>query len=215
MIDFQVVVPQELVKVSQVTAVPGLPVRTLNVHGDDFRSVEEVLLNEVPSPSFVVVSKTQLLVQVPDSLSNDTITSISVLSTKLVITQRSFMRFRIGHTANKTRGILRLMQLFLKVLFTTPGSDIFSPQSGGGALIHLGKSVDAGSDLAGGLVVSVDTTTRQIIQMQGRNQAIPPDERLLSASVLSAGFNKNETALIASVQLTSMAGRSAIARLEV
>jgi len=53
------------------------------------------------------------------------------------------------------------------------------------------------------------------VQMQGRNQATPPDERLLSASVLSAGYSKTETALVASIQLTSMAGRSAIARLEV
>ena len=215
MIDFQVVVPQEMVKVSQVTAVTGLPVRTLSVHGDDFRSVDEVLMNEVPSPSFAVLSKTQLLAQVPDALLGDTITSISVLSTKLVITQRSFLRFRIGPTANKTRGILRLMQLYLKVLFTTPGTDIFSPNSGGGALAHLGQGVNAGSDLASGLVVAVDTTTRQIVQMQGRNQSIPPDERLLSAAVISAGYSKADTALVASIQLTSLAGRSAVARLEV
>lgn len=217
MIDFQVATPQEMVNVSQVLNVPGLAIRTLDIRGDDFRSVDEVRMNEVLSPSVVVMSRTRLWAEVPDSLKDSTITSISVLSSRLIITPRSFIRFRIGRNANKTSGILRLMQLFLKILFTTPGSDIFSPSSGGGALVHIGQTVgkEQGTDVAAALVVSVDSTTRQIIQTQGRNSAIPPDERLLSAKVLSAGFNKNETALVASVELLSMAGRSAVARLEI
>lgn len=216
-VDLQCAFPQEMVKVSQVLPVPGMAIRTLDVFGDDFRSVDEVLMNEMPSPSVVVLSKTRLLAEVPDALKSSSITSISVLSRRLTITPRSYIKFRIGPSASKTRGILRLMQLFLKVLFTTPGTDIFAPKSGGGALVHLGQSIDVGqgSDVTSGLVVSVDSTARQIVQIQGRNQAIPPDERLLSAKVLSSGFNKNETALIASIELMSMAGRAAVARLEV
>lgn len=215
--DIQVAFPQELVKVSQVTNVAGVPVRTLSILGDDFRSVDEVRLNDAASPSVVVLSKTRLLAEVPESLRYSTITSVVVLSRRLIITPRSFIRFRLGTSASKTRGVLRLMQLFLKVLFTTPGTDIFSPKVGGGALVHLGQSVglEQGSDVAAGLVISVDSTARQIVQIQGRNQAIPPDERLLSAKVISAGFNKNETALVASIELISMAGKSAVARLEV
>jgi hypothetical protein len=216
-VDFQVAFPQELVKVSQITNVAGLALRTLNIVGDDFRSVDEVRMNEVVSPSVVVLSKNRLLAEVPESLRESTITSVAVLSRRLIITPRSFIRFRIGTSASKTRGILRLMQLFLKILFTTPGTDIFAPKIGGGALTHLGQSVglEQGSDVTAGLVVSVDSTARQIVQIQGRNQSIPPDERLLSAKVLSAGFNKNETALVASIELVSMAGTAAVARLEV
>ena len=215
-IDFQVAFPQEAVTVSQVRTVPGLAVRTLDILGSDFRSADEVLMNEVPSPSIVVLSKTRLLAQVPDVLKDSTISSILVLSKRLIITPRSFIRFRIGPTASKTRGILRLMQLFLRMLLTTPGTDIFAPKLGGGALSHVGQSisVEDGSDVVSGLIVSVDNTARQLIQIQGRNQATPPDERLLSAKVLSAGFNKNETAIIASIELLSQAGKSAVARLD-
>lgn len=216
-VDFQIAFPQETVKVSTVRTVPGLPVRTLEVFGDDFRSADEVLMNEVPSPSFIILSKTRILAEVPQALKDSTISSISVLSKRLTITPRSYIRFRIGRTPSKVRGILRLLQLFLRVLFQTPGTDIFSPKLGGGALVHLGQSVsiEQGTDLVGDFIVSVDNTTRQIIQIQSRDQAIPPDERMLTARVLSAGFNKNETAIIASIEVLSQAGRSAVARLEV
>jgi len=216
-VDFQIAFPQETVKVSLVRTVPGLPIRTLEILGDDFRSADEVLMNEVTSPSFVVLTKNRLLAEVPDALKSSTISSISVLSKRLTITPRSFIRFRIGRVPSKTRGILRLMQVYLRLLFQTPGTDIFSPKLGGGALVHIGQSVSVenGTDLVGDFIVSVDNTTRQVIQIQSRNQAIPPDERLLTAKVLSAGFNRNETAIIASIEVISQAGRAATARLEV
>ncbi len=215
-VDFQVCFPQEAVRVSQVRPVPGLPVRTLDIVGDDFRSADEVLMNEVPSPSFVIVNRNHILAEVPDALKGSSITSVSVLSKRLIITPRSFIKFQIGPRASKTRGILRLMQLFLKLLLQTPGSDIFAPKLGGGALRNLGQtvSVEDGTDIVSNLIISVDNTARQIIQIQGRNQATPPDERLLSATVLSAGFNKNETALLLSVDLRSQAGQAAVARFE-
>lgn len=216
-VDFQIAFPQETVKVSLARPVPGLPVRTLEVIGDDFRSADEVLMNEVPSPSFIIVSKNRILAEVPQALRDATISSISVLSKRLTVTPRSYIRFRIGRTPSKVRGILRLMQVFLRVLFQTPGTDIFAPKVGGGALVHLGQSVsiEQGSDLVGDFVVSVDNTVRQLIQIQSRDQSIPPDERILTARVASAGFNKNETALVASIEVMSQAGRSVVARLEV
>lgn len=216
-VDFQIAFPQETVKVSLVRPVPGLAVRTLEITGEDFRSVDEVLMNEVPSPSFVVLTKNRLVAEVPDPLKSSTISSISVLSKRLTITPRSYMRFRIGRVPSKTRGILRLLQVYLRLLFQTPGTDIFAPNLGGGALVHIGQSVSVenGTDLVGDFIVSVDNTTRQIIQIQARNQSIPPDERLLTAKVIAAGFNKNETAILASIEVVSQAGRSAVARLEV
>ena len=215
-VDFQVAFPQEVIQVSQVRPVPSLDPRTLDVIGSDFRSVDEVLINEIPSPDFMVLSRTRLLVEVPDAIKQQTVTSITVLSTRLTITDRSFIKFRIGRTPSKVRGVLRLMQLFLKVLFTTPGTDIFSPRIGGGGLRSIGQNFGAeqGADIVSGFIVSVDNTARQLIQIQGRDQSIPPDERLLRAKVTQAGYNRNETALVAAVELTSQAGRVAVGRFE-
>lgn len=216
MIDFQVVIPTEVVRLNQIRVVPGLAIRTLDVMGEDFRSVDEVLINEIPSPDIVVLSRTRLLAQVPKTLTQSTLTSVTVLSQRLMLTKRSFIRFRIGPTPSKVRGILRLVQLFLKILFTTPGTDIFSPKIGGGGLRAIGHNFgkDEGGDIASSFVISVDQTARQIIQIQGRNPSIPPEERLLSAIVRSVGFNKNETALVASVEILSQTGKPALARME-
>jgi hypothetical protein len=215
-IDLMVVIPQEAINVSQVLNVPGLVPRSLHITGADFRAVEEVLMNEVTSPSFIVLSKTELIAQVPAPLVSETISSVSVLSRRLTMTARSFLTFRLGATAGKVRGILRLEQLFLRMLLMTPGSDIFAPQLGGGALARLGSSVSVGdgSDIVSDFIISVDNTSKQVIQIQGQNQSIPPDERLLSADVVASGFNKNETALLATIAINSQAGQQAVARLQ-
>lgn len=215
-VDFQVAFPQEVIRVNQVRAVPGMPVRTLDVIGEDFRSVDEVRINEIEATDIAVISRTRLLVQVPDVLKTSTITSVSVLSQRLTITPKSYIRFRISRTPSKVRGILKLMQSFLLMLFRTPGTDIFAPKLGGGALRVLGQNFgkEEGGDIVSSFIVSVDNTARQLIQIQSRNPSLPPDERLLSANVLQAGYNKNETALVAGIELLSQAGRAATARVE-
>lgn len=212
MIDFQCITPQELVHLNQIRVLPGPP-RVVDVLGDDFRSVDEVLINQVLSPDVVVLSKNRLMAQVPDTAFLDRINDVVVLSKKLTLSDKSQLRFRIGRTAGRVTGILRLMQLFLRILFTTPGRDIFSPRLGGGALKNVGATFGSsdGSSIVNDFVISVDTTSRQIIAIQGRDSTTPRDERLLGATVLSATYNRSLGGIDAAVKLTSQAGREATA----
>lgn len=200
----------------QVQEVRGIPVRTLDILGEDFRSVDEVLINEIPSPDIVIVSKIRLLAEVPEILRTATIGSVSVLSQTLTLTEKSFIRFRISKTPTKVSGPLKLMQLFLKILFTTPGSDIFARKVGGAGLKSLGQTFtrDEGGDIISNLVISIDRTKRQIIQIQGRNSSLPPSERLLTASLVTSGFNKTATSLLAGIELIAQDGRPVRASLE-
>lgn len=183
--------------------------------GDDFRSVDEVLINQVPSPDVVVLDRNRLLAQVPETAKHDSIRDVVVLSKRLVVSDRSQIRIRLGRTPGRATGILRLMQLFIKILFTTPGRDIFAPNVGGGALKNVGATFESsdGGDIVNDFVIAVDTTSRQIIAIQGRDVSIPRDERLLSAKVLSAAFNKAIGGIDVSVQITSQAGREAVANI--
>lgn len=215
-VDFQVVFPQEAIQLSRIQFVQGLQPRTLRVVGQDFSAVDEVLINQIESPDVIILSKSQLLAQVPAQLQVDRISTVSVLSRRLTITPRSFLRFRIGGSPTKVRGILRLVQLFVKILFTTPGTDIFSPRIGGAGLRNIGQTfgIEEGGDIVSDFIIAVDNTARQIVAIQSRDPSIPRDERLLAAKVLSAGFSKEETALFVAVELISQAGRSAIANVE-
>lgn len=219
-LDFQVAQPQEVVQLNRITRVAGTGRRgvplALEVIGEDFRAVDEVLINSIESPDVIVVSPNKLIAQVPESVQNSTITSVSVLSRRLVMTSKSYIRFRVSDTPGRVRGIMRLVQLFLKILFTTPGTDIFAPKIGGGALKNIGMTfgADRSGDVVSNFVLAVTQTNRQIIAVQGRDQRIPRDERLLSARVVSSSFNRSEGALLVSVEITSQAGRAALANLE-
>lgn len=215
MIDLQVVFPQEAVLLNNVRILPGPP-RVVDVVGSDFRAVDEVLINGVESLDVVVVSKTRVVAQVPDILLNQKVLSVTVLSRRLTISPKSILKFRIGNSPSKVSGILRLMQKFLKLLFQTPGTDIFSKSAGGGALKNIGMTFGygEGADVVSNLVIAIDTTARQIVSIQSRNPSVPREERLLSAKVLRAGFNKEEGAVDVAVELVSQAGRTAIANLE-
>lgn len=213
--DFQVAFPQESIQLNQIRLL-GFSPRTLDIVGQDFRSVEEVFINSVPAVDIVILSKTRLLAQVPDSLKDSTLLDVQVLSRRLTITPKSFIRFRIGSSPGRVRGHLRLVQLFLKILFTTPGTDIFNKNLGGGGLWNIGSTygADEGGEIVSDFIISVARTQRQIVAVQSRDSSIPRDERLLRAQVLRAGFNKNEAALVVSIELTSQTGRSALANLE-
>lgn len=216
-VDFQCIFPQQVVPLNAVRILPGVNPRSVDVIGSDFRSVDEVLINDLPSKDVVIVSKTRLLAQVPDVLKNDTLTSITVTSTKLTVTSKSLIKFRIGNTPSKVSGILRLVQVFLKILFTTPGTDIFSPRVGGNALKDIGLTFGKGQggSIVSDFVIAVGNTQRQIQAIQARDPSIPRDERLLASTVTQAGYNRAEAALIVSVELTSQAGRSATANVMV
>lgn len=213
MIDFQVVFPQQMIQLNSIRMAEGVEVRTLDVTGEDFRAIDQVLINGSESPSFVVVSKNRLLAQVPEAALLQSITTVQVISRTLVLTDQSLIKFQVGRSPSKVRGILRLVQVFLKTLFTTQGSDIFSPRSGGSALRGLGRSFGSneGGALVSDFVVAVATAQKQIITTQSRDASIPRDERLLSARVTRSSYNKNESALVVSVELTSQAGRAALA----
>ena len=215
-VDFQVVFPQEVIQLSRIQFVQGLSPRTLRLTGSDFSAVDEVIINQIESPDVIITSKTTLLAQLPEQLQIDRITTVSVLSRNLTLTPRSFLRFRISESPTKVRGILKLVQLFVKILFTTPGTDIFSPRMGGAGLRNIGQTfgIDEGGDIVSDFIIAVDNTARQIVAIQSRDPRLPRDERLLAARVLSAGFSKEETALFTAVELISQAGRAATANLE-
>jgi hypothetical protein len=216
-VDFQVVYPQESIRLDKVRLITYEGLRALSVTGADFRAVDEVVINDTPSPDVIVLSKNELVAQLPDALQAiPEVRSVMVLSNQFTLSPRSLVRFRIGKTPGKVRGILRLTQLFLKVLFTTPGSDIFHPNAGGGALQVVGSTYGQGEGegVVTEFVIAINRTQRQLIAMQSRDQRAPRDERLMAANVLSTEFDKLQGGLYITVEIISQAGRRAITNVE-
>lgn len=212
-IGIQVVFPEETIELDSVYEMPGYVPRALDIRGVDFTRVSEVLINDDPAPNFTVLGNTRLLAQVPEAHATGTIFSVIVLSGALSTTgEESLLRFRLDNSPKRISGVLRLVQCFIKVLFTTPGTDIFAPSLGGGLLSRVSSYVgkDGGKSTISDVAVSLDITTRQIISVQSRNPSLPPSERLVGSKLLGAVYNRNDTSLNIRFRLDTQAGSYAM-----
>jgi hypothetical protein len=194
--------------------VQGLEIPTLEVKGEDFRNVGQVFINEVSSPEFIIVSRGVMYVQVPTSVAS--IRTIEVISTDFTSTsQASKLQFEIGDKTSTASGITKLMQLFVKWLLQSPGSDIFNPERGGGLLELVGQ---VGTSRKMGPVIStvsrsIQNTVSQIRSAQVNVSGLPLSERLLSADLVDFDIFESQMEVRARVSLVSLAGQGAAASL--
>jgi len=214
--DLQFIQFQDALPITGVDEIPDLVPRSLEISGTDFRNAIEVLVNESTSPSFVVASSTKILAQIPDSEAGYTIRNVSVLSADFTATVQSRIRFRLGQDPKKATGLRVMMQMFLKILLTTAGTDAFATRIGGSGLKNIGRNFDVGqsSTIVSDFAIAVRRTEQQIRALQSRQPRLPDDEKLASAKLLNAKFDVNLTALIARVELIAQSGRLAYANLE-
>jgi hypothetical protein len=214
--DLQFIQFQDALLVTGADEIPDLVPRSLEITGRDFGHAMEVLINEITSPSFVIASRTKILAEVPDSEKGATIRNISILSSDFTATIQSRIRFRFGQDPKKTSGLRAMMQTFLKVLFTTSGTDAFATRIGGSGLKNIGKSFDIGnsSTIISDFSIAVRRAEQQIKAFQSGQPRMPDDEKLASARLLNAKFDVNLTALLARVELIAQSGKLAYANLE-
>lgn len=213
MIDLQVIKVRDVLPVMRVSLASMTP-RTLLLTGKDFSSTEEVYINEVRSPvgGVFIVDDRNLLAQVPDVELNTPIRSVSVISNRLTRNNRSRIDFKIGNISSRASGIERLIQMFLKIMMQTPGTDIFVPASGGGLLRAVGKT--AGKNDQANIVAdfhnAVSRARQQIMRMQANNPPTNLSERLLYARPLDVKFVTQELALVGKIDIANQAGKSAV-----
>jgi hypothetical protein len=215
MIDIKVIAIKDILPVNRVNYIPNFLPLSLRVEGDQLLQATEVLINDIPAPEFMPISNGQLIAQVPTSQVQSRIRSVTVLATKPSSSRKSILHFDAGTTFSSLSGIEKLVQYFVKILLQNPGSDIFNPADGGGVLGLVGRVVSKrdSTSLAATLVSSVGRARDQVISRQSKISRIPPDERLLRADILAAGFNPNTTTLAANIAVGAVSGREAVANL--
>lgn len=213
--DIKVIAIKDVLTVNRVGFVANFTPRSLRIEGVNLLSADEVIINDIPSPEFMAVSNSVLVAQVPDSQVNSSIRKVTVLATKPSPDRSSILRFETGRTISKLEGLEKLIQLFVKMLLQTPGSDMFNPGEGGGVLSLVGRVVSKGdtSALSASLVSAVTRTRDQLIARQNLINRIPPDERLLRADVEAVGFNPNTSTLAARITVGAVSGRAAVTNL--
>lgn len=214
--DIQVTYLRDVLPVDSADEVPGVVPRTLDVRGPNFKNVVKIEINEEEAPSFIVMAKNRVLVQVPESQENEIIRTLAVLSNDFTKTKSSQVKFEFTNQPHKVEGLKKLIQTFLLYLLRSPGTDAWYPKSGGGVQrlvgAHFSRSNAGGVSAA--FVTAVSRVKSQITSLQASNTRLAANEKLGSVSVLSAVFNAQQTALLARVELVSQSGQRAIVGLE-
>jgi hypothetical protein len=215
MTDIKVIAIKDLLKITSAQVALGLSPKSLDIQGLDFLQATSVEINGIEAPEFMIISDFRLLAQVPSGQKNSVINSIAVFAEKPAPNRSSVFLFEVGRSFKGLKGLERLVQMFTKIALQTPGKDKFRPTLGGGLLALAGQNItqDAQSTLSASAVSAIGRTKDQVVSLQNRVPRIPPDERLLTASVLGVGFDVNTTTLALRVSITAQSGRQAVTNL--
>jgi len=99
------------------------------------------------------------------------------------------------------------VQTWLLVFLSTPGTDIFSPTSGGGGRALIGKSTDRNhGGVSAKLAFAIERTNGEILRSQATQTGLPPAERLLSCGLDSVEFNSSDSILNARITMSNVLG---------
>lgn len=206
-IDYQILDFRSTTPIQEVGVFDVSPL-TLDIAGRDFRNVAEVRINGVRSPEFIVLSPRRILAQVPRTLRSASIDSVVIIVADDVRTPKAIVSFlAVAPRGQTAEGSVKLVQSFLKVLFTTPGRDIFLPGLGGG-LLDLVGTANSPANLKAASKIAISTTQSQLVRIQSQAPRLTTEERLKSATLLTSEFDPRNGTLSLRVRLKSVAGNS-------
>jgi phage baseplate assembly protein W len=215
MIDVKILTIKDLLTISGARYAPGVVPRSLIIDGQNFDEATEVIINDQAAPEFIIVNASQIMAQVPNGEVNKVLSKVAVLAEKPSPNRKSLLSFSFGSTFRALEGFERMVQIFVKLLLQTPGSDRFAKNLGGGLLTIIGQtySGDSAKAIQSAAVTAVNRTRDQLAAIQAKNSRIPNDEKILTANIEAVGFNDTTTTLLMRILLTAVSGRQAVANL--
>lgn len=212
--DLRVIQAQALLNVTSISPIRGFLPVSIVVLGEHLDLTSQVFYNDILAPEFVPQSATRLIVRVPQSQVGQEFRSIKVYSSLNLITPSALLTLKVGNPLAEVEGMDRLIQQWMILFYTTPGSDIFDPQSGGGGRSIVGRNTDKfGKGVSADLALAIDRTQRELLRLQSMTPGIPLAEKLLSTQLLSLNFDPSNATLAAIVGITNMLGNTAQAAL--
>jgi hypothetical protein len=191
------------------------PIRGINppsvlLVGENLDRAETVEINGITAEEFSVMAVNRLAVRIPTSQIGQAIYSIRVFAEAASITGDAVFSFSFSRPVRDISGMDRLVQQWLLIFMSTPGSDIFDTTSGGGGRALVGAPVDVERDsISADLALAVTRTNNELLSKQSSVLGLPPEERLLSSALESVSFDKNTTTLYGRVSIQNMVGQSA------
>lgn len=208
--DFRVVHAKAILKMHSIAPIRGFLPPSIVVIGERFDRAQEVVYNGLQADEFIVSSPSRIIIRIPPSQVGKEIRDLKILSSVSLTRLDAVVQLEISKPPKMVEGIDRLVQAWLLIFYSTPGSDIFNKTSGGGGLSLVGKTTDrSGKNVAADLAQSVDRTKAELFRLQSGNSRIPPEERLLSSEMQAIQFHEATTTISARVSIQNILSQSA------
>lgn len=152
------------------------------------KEVVEVRYNNLTVP-FLAVSSSVLLMEVPAGVTE--LLSISVITSTQKISSTVFFDYTLTGTFSQVEGHLKTVFQYIKLLLTTPGTDLLHPAEGGGVLRLIGKNVANTNDAVSSVLRAIASTTAQFIAGQ-TSPRLQKTEKLANVQVIGVSADKDD-----------------------
>jgi len=180
----------------------------LQLSGANFDKAVGVYVNR-KSQGYVIMDNRTILCTLPQ---NDvSIDDVEVVTTSRVADRSSLFAYLFTDNISSVSGEFKLVQQFVKVLLTTPGSDVFNKTLGGNLQNWVGQKVALSNPqgLVAKTVLNIINTGVYFAAQQAAS-TLPPEERLSDVQVLNISFDpSNPSVMDLSLRLNTFARRQA------
>jgi hypothetical protein len=207
--DFRVTQAKVLLPVQSVAPIRGFLPPSILLVGERLDKATQIVYNGIVAEEFVAQSPTRLVVRIPPSQVGRKLDQLKVVSDVSITRGSAEVVLGIERPLRIAEGIEKLVQSWLLLFLTTPGSDIFSPHSGGGGRALIGTTTDRNHrSAAADLALAVERTRTELVRLQSVTR-VPPSEKLLNTVIESVQFDEDTTTLVAQVSIKNMLGETA------
>ena len=205
--DFRITHARAFLQVTSAQPIRGFSPASILIGGPKLLQATGILYNDIEVDEFAIVSPVSIIVRIPVSQVGKEFRSLSVFAAADV-DSRSVLSLAVAR--NKSiQGMDRLIQSWLMILYTTPGSSVFSKGSGGGIRALIGSVQSAKNPgVAADLAQAIERTNSELTKLQSR-RTIPLEEKLLTATLEGVNFDSSTGTAYAKVSLQNAAGKNA------
>lgn len=214
--DLRIIKILDILPVTKVDLADYSP-QILTLTGRSFQYTQSVFVNDLSMPlrttaeyGYTIISPTSMNVELPDSMLEHVINKVIVFGNTSTLYESASIDFNLTSISD-VRGISNVVQQFLTLFLTSPGTDKFDRTSGGGVKNMAGITLDepGRQGLAAKLMLSAKKCAEEIRASQVAG-TIPPEERLVEVAVAHVGFRPESGVTEISLEFETEAQRAII-----
>lgn len=195
--DIRVIQLTDLLPITKIEKT-ALQTPSLKITGEGFLTAMNVVINNINSPDFAILSDSVIVCQVPNL--NERITNVVVQGRNALNTKRdAIINIGLTETIGITEGLSKLVQSFVKILLTRRGSSIFNPELGSKFRDLLGMNISDNEVLEPLITQTVSDVEQYILDTQ--SSSLPLDERLLKVQITNIAYNLKEQSVSVSIMI--------------